>query len=78
MTIMQSAARKALVRSGFAAALLGAALLIASVRPGVAGELTPTLVSAQQSQDASQSDPATTPAPAPVPALVGAAGFGWG
>jgi hypothetical protein len=78
MTVMQSTARKTLLRSGLAAALLGAALLIASAQPGSAGELTPTPISAQQSQDAGQSDAGETPAPTTLPAYVGAAGFGWG
>jgi hypothetical protein len=65
---------KTLVRSGLVAALLGVALLIASARPGSAGEIAPTPVSATQSPDASQSGAA----PATSPSLVGAAGFGWG
>jgi hypothetical protein len=69
MTLTHSATF-AVVRFGLVAALLGAALLIGTARPGSAGELPPPPASA--AQDASQS------APAALPTFVGAAGFGWG
>jgi hypothetical protein len=81
-----------LIRLGFAASLLGAALLIGSARAASAAEITPTPISApifapifapvSQAQDADQAQPATTPAgtrPAPLTLpQVGAVGFGWG
>jgi hypothetical protein len=84
MTTISTAIRFA--RLGIAASLLGAGLLIGSVQPSSAGEMTPTPVSAQQQQpqmpSAGHSDHVIAAAPAePAQAtvpLLGAVGFGWG
>lgn len=83
MTVTLSTARQALPRFGVAALLLGAGLLIGSVRPVSAGEIMPTPVSAtpSQVQGVSQPDPRFAPTQntsTPDPRPLGVTGFGWG